>query len=391
MAFLGWGSLVWDPRELKMSGSWEKDGPCLPIEFARISKDRRITLVLCPEAAEVRTLWVRADCENLQDAIRNLACREGTTTEHIGFVSTADGNRSCNAVQGIITKIESWAKQKQFDAVVWTDLPSNFKEKRRLKLNGANVVTYLKELEGQASRDAEAYVRNAPRQIRTEIRAVIEKELGWKCTNDCGRFNWTKLRKDLETEMRIVRKSPDGSFWVVVPREPATFGHLLVVSWKGNEGQDIADKGLFTDSKHMQSMMAVIHEIASNMSKSLTSNGAADGRKCEKVYIATLCETKDFPFHFHLIPRYEGQNTGFLFLFERELQEARWMLDNNEEDKTLDGFYRVGQSEGMLNYHRHLLSSHEWTKSNDERKNFIASIRKAIAQVMIKNQQGRKS
>jgi len=41
---LGWGSLIWDPRELKIKNSeWQKDGPNLPIEFARISQDGRLT------------------------------------------------------------------------------------------------------------------------------------------------------------------------------------------------------------------------------------------------------------------------------------------------------------------------------------------------------------
>lgn len=37
IAIIGWGSLVWDPRDLPIESPWHDDGPELPIEFARIS------------------------------------------------------------------------------------------------------------------------------------------------------------------------------------------------------------------------------------------------------------------------------------------------------------------------------------------------------------------
>ena len=42
IAILGWGSLVWDSRQLPHSGEWHTGGPVLPIEFSRVSKDGRL-------------------------------------------------------------------------------------------------------------------------------------------------------------------------------------------------------------------------------------------------------------------------------------------------------------------------------------------------------------
>ena len=46
IAILGWGSLIWNPRILKVAGDWTLDGPTLPIEFSRISDNDRLTLVI---------------------------------------------------------------------------------------------------------------------------------------------------------------------------------------------------------------------------------------------------------------------------------------------------------------------------------------------------------
>lgn len=125
----------------------------------------------------------------------------------------------------------------------------------------------------------------------------------------------------------------------------------------------------------MQKLMRTVNELAFMMKNCLTSNGEAKGKKCEKVYLVSECETKLYPFHLHLIPRFACENTGNVFLFEKEFEEARWMTkDNRKEEKIQDGFCRVAGGGAILNYYKWQLSSDRWIRSNQERKEFIKSM-----------------
>ena len=96
IACIAWGSLVWDPRQLACRGTWNNDGPLLPVEFCRQSKDGRLTLVIVPGKPEVRTLWILMSSANIDEARMNLAEREGIEKE-------------------IETKIAVWSADSQTD------------------------------------------------------------------------------------------------------------------------------------------------------------------------------------------------------------------------------------------------------------------------------------
>ena len=171
IACLGWGSLVWDPRELPIQRKWFADGPFVKVEFLRQSKGNRITLVLDSNARPVRSLWAVMDAADLPGAKEALRSREGCNAVDIGTWS-----RGSNEPPNIV-ELPQWANAHGFDAVVWTALSAKFGN------GGAptadQVVGYLRALSGAARDAAEAYVRRAPKQIDTSYRRKIEAELGW--------------------------------------------------------------------------------------------------------------------------------------------------------------------------------------------------------------------
>lgn len=175
IAILGWGSLIWQPKELEFDRGigWLTDGPIILIEFARISKDGRLTLVISPNGSEAQTLYTFSKHETLDEAVLNLAVREGSVRKSIGWYDK-NINQFYDKNFKFQRNILDWINNKEIDAVIWTNLPENWKEKTN------NRIEYLKELKGKESVLAEEYIRKAPIQIQTEFRVMIEKELNWK-------------------------------------------------------------------------------------------------------------------------------------------------------------------------------------------------------------------
>ena len=174
IACLGWGSLIWNPGDLPIRGYWFEDGPLIPLEFARESHDRRITLVVVPTARPVRSLWALMDGEDLKEMRQRLSVREGRTKlENIGSWSCGEASPCC------IPELDEWALARKLDAVIWTALPPRFKEENGTVPEETDVVNCLRKLRGAIRDEAERYIRQAPRQIDTAYRRRIEAEFGW--------------------------------------------------------------------------------------------------------------------------------------------------------------------------------------------------------------------
>lgn len=77
--------------------------------------------------------------------------------------------------------IGEWAKSQGFDHVIWTALPPKFGHQDGVPPPSAQAaIEYLASRDPKVRRDAEEYVRRAPKQVRTPFRAVFEEHFGWR-------------------------------------------------------------------------------------------------------------------------------------------------------------------------------------------------------------------
>lgn len=144
----------------------------LRVEFLRQSKDDRITLVLDPNAAPVRSLWAMMNSCDLPTAKEALRTREGCRMADIASWSRG------GATPPNIMELPQWAEAHGIESAIWTGLPAKFGgAERRPSID--EVLTHLRGMTGAARDNAENYIRRAPRQIDTEYRRRIETELGW--------------------------------------------------------------------------------------------------------------------------------------------------------------------------------------------------------------------
>lgn len=178
IACLGWGSLIWRPESLLIQRQWFQDGPFLPIDFLRQSKDGRLTLVINETSKSVRTLWALMDTDDLNKAKTSLQMREGISKDniekHIGVLKVTD-----NYGTDMLNGIKQWAEKIKIDAVIWTSLGPKFKGEDKRVPTIDEAVEYLRTLQIKERQNAEEYIRRTPIQIDTLFRQRFEREFNW--------------------------------------------------------------------------------------------------------------------------------------------------------------------------------------------------------------------
>jgi len=171
---IGWGSLIWQPKQLKIEGVWHNDGPSLPIEFVRESLDKRITLVIDMKSQPVQTLWAVLNTTIVKEAIESLQKREGCENNKICCINATD--ETDDPIKKIV---RDWLQIMNIDVAVWTGLESKFAGKNNKRPSIDDVIAHLQNLDGEDKTRAEEYIRKAPKQINTIYRKKIEADLGW--------------------------------------------------------------------------------------------------------------------------------------------------------------------------------------------------------------------
>lgn len=183
IAILGWGSLIWNPRELKLAGGRQIGGPVLSIEFSRISNDRRLTLVIDERSGvDVPTRYALSSPASLELAISDLQEREGAPNrDRIGFVNIQHHRQSPRASAQhpqTCERIRTWVKDNQMDAAIWTAIGPRFHEKAGEPFSADAAVRYLASLKEPTKALALDYIWKAPAEVVTPVRVKAEANFG---------------------------------------------------------------------------------------------------------------------------------------------------------------------------------------------------------------------
>ncbi|MGD8106350.1 hypothetical protein ACQE32_06725 [Pantoea sp. FN0302] len=173
IACLGWGSLLWKPDPLPVSGEWHADGPWLPIEFSRIGDNGELATAVCLNAPAVQVFWALLAVDTLEQACEALRQREQIPQDR------NDGVGVLIAQGSPVGPLAEWAQQRQIDAVIWTALPPRSANNEGLVPTIDDAIAYLRSLEGEKREHARNYLAQVPQQLDTPYRRAISQQLGW--------------------------------------------------------------------------------------------------------------------------------------------------------------------------------------------------------------------
>lgn len=130
--------------------------------------------------------------QDLGEAMENLRVREGGNvespptclTQHstVGYV-VANGHtrwHSATAYQRhaqAMSTIHEWCERSGYQAAIWTALESKFAARSQYtQFNTETAIGYLEQLPPKSFNTAINYIRRAPKQIQTPVRAAVARK-----------------------------------------------------------------------------------------------------------------------------------------------------------------------------------------------------------------------
>jgi hypothetical protein len=122
---------------------------------------------------EVEVSYCLSNRTVLADAIKDLQDRE--ESHRIGFICTKSGLR-CTRYKFVGNTIEKWARSKSIEQVIWTDLESNFCERKKTEFTVDGAFDHIKGLPKAGQEKAAMYVFCAPAYVKTPLRDRLMKE-----------------------------------------------------------------------------------------------------------------------------------------------------------------------------------------------------------------------
>lgn len=183
IAILSFGSLVKNSKGLSI-GKWVHNGPLLPVEFSRISRNKRLTLVINERQGVLNKAWYSiSKLDNLDNVIAEVQKREKIEDGYlktIGFIDIQNKNINWHSLEHrteTCKAILAWAEKNKFDAVVWVDLNVRFKDAIGVPYTPYNALNYIKTLTGNDRKRAIYYINSIPPQIKTNFRTLYNEYL----------------------------------------------------------------------------------------------------------------------------------------------------------------------------------------------------------------------
>src|SRR5438046_5656172 len=110
----------------------------------------------------------------VQAVIRDLAHREGTESENIGHLNVRTGAAHGHDID-TLRSILDWATRLRFDAVVWTDTPSNFKERTGRHFSVKAALHHIRSLDAETKAKIAEYVWRSPNFVDTPLRRALQR------------------------------------------------------------------------------------------------------------------------------------------------------------------------------------------------------------------------